>query len=153
MRGSPVVLGRMDRKAHSQRCAVDVSGPTLTQRQFAEGADINVIMRRFGVTGVLPQGLGRGAYGDFTGVSDIHDAFEIVERADRRFRALDPAIRARFRNDPRELARVARSMSEEEFYASFGGASGGALPAAAGVPVPASAGSVVVPPVAGAGAP
>jgi len=153
-----VVLTRGSRREHSKRSAVDCSGPTKTQQQFKDAADINTIMRRFGVTGVLPSVPGKGWYGDFTGISDVRDAFDVVERAQARFMALDPAVRERFRNDPRELERYARSVDEETFYRSFdppevsrvAPTSPGAVPAGAGAPVPPPAGGGLVPPVAGA---
>jgi len=89
------------------------------QQQFKDSADINTIMVRFGVTGVLPSHPRQGVYGDFTGISEIRDAFDLVERAQERFMELDPRVRERFRNDPRELERFARSVDEETFYASF----------------------------------
>ena len=85
-----MVLGQMDRRAHSEARARVVDGPPATpkaavQQQFKDGSDINTIMRRFGVSGQLPQGMPQGVYGDFTGVEDLRGAFEVVERANARF--------------------------------------------------------------------
>lgn len=44
---------------------------SLAQQHMAEDADINVIVKRFGLTGQLPQGHRMPEFGDFTGVSTI----------------------------------------------------------------------------------
>lgn len=77
--------------------------PSLTQQQFAEDADINVMMTRFGITGHMPQSLRMPSYGDFTGVSDFRTAMDVVTRAQNEFMTLPPDIRARFGNDPHQL--------------------------------------------------
>lgn len=142
-----------DAKAHSRASVLEVPpGPSKVQQQFKDSADINTIMRRFGVSGVLPTFAVQGVYGDFTGVSEIRDAFDLVDRANARFMALDPSIRERFRNDPRELARVARSMSEDEFYASLEAAVVPSPAPGAGAGVPAAPAVPGVVPVPGSGA-
>lgn len=114
MRGAPVIPGQYDPAKHGRRFATDTGSETLTQQQFREEADINTIVRRFGLTGELPQAGGPGMFGDFTGISDLESAIERVDEIRERFAALDPVVRDRFRNDPREMYRQLAGVSDEE---------------------------------------
>lgn len=72
----------------------------VTQQQFAEEVDINTIVKRFGLTGELPNGVAMPVSGDFTGVSDYHTALNLVREAQAAFMELPASIRSRFDNDP-----------------------------------------------------
>lgn len=72
----------------------------MTQQQFKEESDINEIVRRFGLTGQVPQGVGIPMSGDFTEVSDFHTAMTMVRTAEAEFMKLPAEVRARFSNDP-----------------------------------------------------
>lgn len=74
-----------------------------TQQQFAEEADINTIVRRFGLTGELPENVRVPVSGDFTGVVDFKSAMDAVASAQSAFMELPAALRARFENDPQRL--------------------------------------------------
>lgn len=78
--------------------------PSLAQQHCRDECDINYIVERFGVTGVLPP-VDRPAptYGDFTGVYDYRSALDAVMAADDAFMSLPPKIRERFANDPAAL--------------------------------------------------
>lgn len=119
--------------------AVDTGTETLVQQHFREEVDINVIVRRFGLTGQLPKFSAAGMYGDFSGISDFDTAVERVERTRGAFMALPAEVRDRFRNDPGELVRFASSASEEEFARATAVTPAaveppGAAPAAPGAP-------------------
>lgn len=75
----------------------------MTQQQFAEEADINTIVRRFGLTGELPENVRTPQYGDFTGISDYKDAMNAVRAADEAFMELPADLRYKFANDPQRL--------------------------------------------------
>lgn len=77
--------------------------PSKTQQQFREDSDINTIVRRFGLTGQLPENASAPAYGDFDEVLTYHDAMNMVRRADEAFMALPADVRYRFSNDPQLL--------------------------------------------------
>lgn len=70
------------------------------KQSFKEEADINTIVRRFGVTGELPSGVRVPSYGDFSGVSDFHSAMNVVAQANEAFDAMPAAVRKRFDHDP-----------------------------------------------------
>lgn len=74
-----------------------------TQQSFAEECDINTIVRRFGLTGEMPQNLRMPVSGDFTGVTDFQTAMNAVRQAQEAFMELPGEMRARFDNDPQKL--------------------------------------------------
>lgn len=84
--------------------AVDCSDlPDLTLQQYKDDTDVNVLMRRFGVTGQLPVSSVKPFYGDFSEVGSYQDALNRVREAEAAFAALPSKVRNRFRNDPGEL--------------------------------------------------
>lgn len=75
--------------------------PTLAKQHFAEEVDINTIVRRFGLSGELPQGVRAPIYGDFTGLPlDFHTAANLIAQANEAFDAMPAEVRARFDNEP-----------------------------------------------------
>lgn len=75
--------------------------------------DLNLIMKRFGVTGVLPQGRRIPQYGDFTGVVDFQTGLNAVRKAQESFDELPGAVRARFGNDPQRFLEFCTLRDEE----------------------------------------
>lgn len=75
----------------------------MTQQQFAEDADINTIVRRFGLTGELPTNFRPPMYGDFSDVTDFQTAMNAVALAQQQFMQMPPQLRERFANDPQKL--------------------------------------------------
>lgn len=75
-------------------------GDDFTQQQFKEEVDINTIIKRFGLTGELPENLAMPQSGDFTGISDFHTAMNLVRASQEEFMRVPAEIRARFNNDP-----------------------------------------------------
>lgn len=74
--------------------------PSLAKQSFAEEADINTIVRRFGLTGQLPVGVRAPTYGDFTGIDNYHEAANAIAAANEAFERMPAEVRARFENDP-----------------------------------------------------
>jgi len=74
--------------------------PTRAQQSFADEVNINTIVRRFGVTGTVPNSLRPPTFGDFTGVGDFQSALASIQAADDSFMSLDAKVRARFDNSP-----------------------------------------------------
>ena len=83
----------------------EVTGESRTVQHFAKEADINEIMRRFGVTdGAIPPAVTDPRYfGDFSDVPDFRQALDNVRNAEAAFAALPADLRRRFGNDPVEL--------------------------------------------------
>lgn len=82
---------------------LECKDPSLAQQQFKDDVDINVLLERFQVTGVMPQGVVMPSYGDFSAVMDFRSAQEALRRAKDSFMELPAKLRARFENDPQQL--------------------------------------------------
>lgn len=82
---------------------LECKDPSLAQQQFKDDVDINVLLERFQVTGVMPQGVVLPSYGDFSAVVDFRSAQDALRRARDAFMELPAQVRARFNNDPQEL--------------------------------------------------
>lgn len=87
---------------HKWRKSVGLScsDPSLAiQSQKAE-ADINRIVRDFGVTGRAPAAVRLPQYGDFDQVDDFQSALAAVEQAEASFMSLPSKVRHHFNHDP-----------------------------------------------------
>lgn len=72
-----------------------------TQVQFQEECDINTIVRRFGLTGELPDDPRIGQYVDMSNVpEDYASMLRAVRGAEEAFMEFPAELRARFGNDP-----------------------------------------------------
>lgn len=76
---------------------------SVTQQQFKEECDINEIVRRFGLTGELPDNVRMPVSGDFSGVSDFKSAMDMIQAAQDAFMEFPGDVRARFQNDPSQM--------------------------------------------------
>lgn len=92
-----------DTDAASNESGLACEEPSLAQQHFKEECDINTILERFNITGMLPQSTLSPRYGDFTGIGDYHTALNRVMAAHEEFEALPAQIRARFQNNPAQL--------------------------------------------------
>lgn len=68
-----------------------------------EEANINTIVRRFGLTGQLPDNVAMPQSGDFTNIPDFHTAMNLIRKTQEEFLRVPAHIRARFGNDPQQL--------------------------------------------------
>jgi len=92
-----------DTDAASNESGLHCEDASLTQQHFADECDINNILERFNVTGLLPQNPLSPRYGDFSGIDDYHSALNAVMAAEDEFDTLPAQIRARFDNEPAKL--------------------------------------------------
>lgn len=89
-----------DTEEASLEAAIHEFEPTRTQQHQEEEANINTIVRRFGLTGTLPEVPVPPQYGDFMdNVVDYHSAQNMIRAADESFMALPADVRTRFDND------------------------------------------------------
>lgn len=72
-----------------------------------EEADINTILKRFGVTGHLPATVRLPEYGDYEDVFDFQSAMDVIQNARTTFMSLPAEIRSRFGNDPQAFLEYA----------------------------------------------
>lgn len=98
----------------------DEHGESLTIQSHSEDADINVLMRRFKVTGQLPQIERLPSYGDFTGISDYRTALHAVMDAEDQFLKLPAELRAKYQNDPQLFLEAVDSGSASEALRAVG---------------------------------
>lgn len=75
----------------------------LADQSFKEDSDINTIVKRFGLTGELPENLNMPVGGDFTHLTDFKSAMDLIRRSEEEFLRIPPDIRAQFENDPGRL--------------------------------------------------
>ncbi len=92
-----------DTDAASNESGLACEEPSLAQQHFKEECDINTILQKFNITGILPEAPLSPRYGDFSGISDYHTALNRVIAAQQEFEALPAQIRSRFDNDPAKL--------------------------------------------------
>lgn len=101
----PRAYGNYDTAAVSDDNGLFCPEPTLTQQQFKDDNDPNVVMQKFARTEDMTLFQQRSPrYGDFTGPNSYHDALNVVRAADSAFYALPARIRNRFQNDPAQFA-------------------------------------------------
>lgn len=88
--------------------AVDKNGNPLpevrsrTKQSFAEGVNINTIMKKVARTGLMPQRSG-AYYGDFSDGLSYQESLAKINSANDAFMELPADIRSRFNNEPAEL--------------------------------------------------
>jgi len=77
----------------------------ITQQQFRDAADINILVKRFGLEHApIPVGaFDPSYYGDFTDVPDLRTAMDRLNDARDKFMSLPPKLRARFNNNLAQL--------------------------------------------------
>jgi phage internal scaffolding protein len=92
-----------DKDAVSNESGLHCEDASLAQQHYKEECDINTILQRFNISGVLPEVPLSPRYGDFTGIGDYHTALNRVIAAQDEFDGLPATIRARFNNDPAQL--------------------------------------------------
>lgn len=83
-----------------KRVALFCNDPSKAIQSQKEEADINTIIRNFGLTGTVNQAAVPPTYGDFSGVDDYRTALEAVKAAEAAFLSVPANIRERFHHDP-----------------------------------------------------
>lgn len=124
--------------------------PGRTQQHQAEEADINTIVRRFGVTGKLPENVRAPTYADFDEIVDFQSAQNAIIQARDSFMRMPAGIRARFDNDPGAFVDFCSDEANRDELVKLGlalpapvSAEGGQEPQGSpeGVPQPSEGGS------------
>lgn len=89
-----------DTDVASERTGLLCEDGSLTVQSEKEDADINTIVRRFGLTGQLPTNVRVPVEADFTEVFDFQSAMNAIRAAQESFMAMPADVRFRFNNDP-----------------------------------------------------
>lgn len=85
--------------------AIHTMAESRTQQQFAEDADINIIVHRFGVANepLPPMPTDPRYYGEVEDSTDLGDMLRRVHDAKTRFNDLPSRLRNKFNNSPAQL--------------------------------------------------
>lgn len=89
-----------DRNEASDESGLRCEDLSLAKQEMRDECDINTIVRRFGLTGVLPQNVRMPTYEDFSDVGDFQSAMNAIVAANESFDQMPAEIRARFQNNP-----------------------------------------------------
>jgi hypothetical protein len=89
-----------DLEQASDEAAFVPSGESMTVQSMSEDADLNVLMKRYGITGKFPENPRIPQYGDFTHVTDFRGAIEAARDAMDKFMEFPAELRQRFDNNP-----------------------------------------------------
>jgi len=89
-----------DTDAASAESGLVCEDKSLAKQSFADECDINTIVKRFNLTGQLPENVRPPSYADFDDVMDYHSAMNAVRAAEESFYAMPADLRFRFNNDP-----------------------------------------------------
>ena len=120
-----------DLKGRSDAAGLVCLDPSLTVQADAVDADINTLVRRFGLTGSMPENVKVPAYSDYDDIFDFHAAQLVIASANEEFMRMPAEVRAQFGNDPGVFFDVASNPENIDFLRDLGLA----VPKAPGEPV------------------
>lgn len=103
-----------DRNIAGDESGLDTGPESMTKQEFKEECDINTIVRRFGLTGQLPEGLIAPTFGDFEFIGDYQSALNAIYQAQDSFMELPADVRARFENDPQQFVAFCSDAKNRE---------------------------------------
>lgn len=92
-----------EQEVESVRTGLSCTDASLAVQSQKEESDINEIVRRFGLTGKLPENVRVPQYQDFEDVFDFQSAMNAVAAANQSFSAMPAEVRFRFGNDPQRF--------------------------------------------------
>lgn len=92
-----------DRDAASDDSGLMCVDESRTKQSFKEECDINTIVRRFGVTGQVPNSIETPLQGDFSDALDFRQSMDLIVAAREAFQELPAQVRKRFHHDPAEF--------------------------------------------------
>lgn len=104
-----------------RRVFSDTVGESMTHQSFKDECDINNIIRTWERTGLDPSRADKTPrYGDFSDMSDYHEALNLVSDVNNAFADLPADLREKFANDPAELLAFVNNPDNEEEAISLG---------------------------------
>jgi phage internal scaffolding protein len=98
----------------SNESALSCSDDSLAIQSAEEESNINTIVRRFGLTGELPNDVKMPQTGDFTNLPDFHTAMNLIRKTQEEFLRVPADIRARFGNDPQAFMHFCEDENNRE---------------------------------------
>lgn len=112
--------GDYDTDAVSDATGLECRDPSLAIQSQKDEADINTIVRNFGLTGKIPDVVYMPEYGDYTDVTDYRGAVEAIRQAEEGFLTLPGEVRARFENSPQAFMEFVHDPSNAEELVNMG---------------------------------
>lgn len=95
-------------------------GASLTQQQYKEDCDVNLIMEKYMKLGQMPPfDPDQVVYGDMTSLPSYQEALDVVKKAGDLFLEIPAQIRQRFGNDPQQLMDFLASEKEDDIAESY----------------------------------
>lgn len=99
-------------------------GPSITQENFQDECNINLIMKKFEKHGIIDHlNKHQGDYGDFIGYPEYHESMNQVILASEMFMSIPSSIRADFGNDPSLFLQFAQNPENIDKMVEYGLAS------------------------------
>jgi len=100
-----IIRTKRDGKSDESRKIYKGSTEMVTKQAYEGETNINNILRKYKLTGVLPNNskAALAQFGDFSKVPSYKESLERVIAAQDMFSELPSAVRNRFRNDPQHL--------------------------------------------------
>lgn len=92
---------------------------SLTQQQFKDESDINLIVKKYQITGELPEQK-QGIYADVSNIPDYQQALEIVKNAEDMFMSLPARLRSQFSNNPEFMLNWIKDPANRDQAVSLG---------------------------------
>lgn len=92
--------GNYDPDELSRETSTPTVGESLTNQADAKQADINTIVKNFGLTGQVPVIDLPPSIDEFDGIFDFQSAMNVVAQANQAFNRLPAEARSYFNNDP-----------------------------------------------------
>lgn len=120
VKGKALLAGTslLERVRSRGRVRTQFEGETRTKGSLKDDSDINLIMKRFERTGILPQ-VGGGRFEDLQEV-DYQTAMNLTIEAGQAFASLPARMRERFGNDPAQLLRFLEDPRNREEAVALG---------------------------------
>ena len=91
-----------------------------TKQEFKDECDLNVLMKKYEKTGVLPPARGQPRYVDAFDLPSYQEALTVLSEADRAFMALPARVRGEFDNDPEKFVAFASDPQNVDRLRSLG---------------------------------
>lgn len=92
--------GNYDADQLSKQVATKTVGESMTNQADAKQADINTIVKNFGLTGQVPVINLPPSIDEFDGIFDFQSAMNVMAQANQAFMRLPAEARSYFNNDP-----------------------------------------------------
>lgn len=125
-----------DSDSFSLATAVVNNEESMAQQSFKEECDINVILRKFAVTGQLPDNVRVPQYAEFEEAFDFMSCMNVIRAGEEAFAAMPSDVRERFSNDPARFIAFANDKDNYDEALKMGLVVSRPAPPAPPVPTP-----------------